>query len=52
MRSDILNQVGAMAHHQLREEDIVAYYGDDTFAFVLPDVSGENAKAILENLQD
>ncbi|GAB4421007.1 MAG: hypothetical protein Fur0044_18230 [Anaerolineae bacterium] len=52
VRSDILNQVGAMAHHQLREEDIVAYYGDDTFAFVLPDVSGENAKAILENLQD
>lgn len=50
VRGDILNQIGTLAHHQLREEDIVAYYGSDTFAFVLPDVSGENAKTILENL--
>jgi diguanylate cyclase (GGDEF)-like protein len=35
----------------LREEDLVAYFGDATFAFLLPDMSGESAKAVMEQLQ-
>jgi diguanylate cyclase (GGDEF)-like protein len=40
-----------LADQYLREEDIIAHLGDDTFAFLLPDTVGENAKAIMEYLQ-
>ena len=35
----------------LREEDIVAHLEKEVFALLLPDVTGDNAKAIMEYLQ-
>jgi diguanylate cyclase (GGDEF)-like protein len=49
--AEILHQVAMLASQYLREEDIIAHLGDDTFAFLLPDTIGENAKAIMEYLQ-
>jgi diguanylate cyclase (GGDEF)-like protein len=51
VRAEILHQVAMLADQYLREEDIIAHLGDDTFAFLLPDTVGENAKAIMEYLQ-
>lgn len=49
--ADILRQVAALSKQFLREEDIVAYLGDNTFGVLLPDMTGENAKAVMEYLQ-
>jgi diguanylate cyclase (GGDEF)-like protein len=51
IRGEILRQVAKLAGQYLREEDVIAYLSDDTFAFLLPDTPGENAKAIMEYLQ-
>jgi diguanylate cyclase (GGDEF)-like protein len=51
VHAEILHQVAMLAGEHLREEDIVAHLGDDTFAFLLPDMIGENAKASMEYLQ-
>jgi diguanylate cyclase (GGDEF)-like protein len=50
-RTDILQQVAALGKQYLREEDIIAYLGDNTFAILLPDMTGENAKAVMEYMQ-
>jgi diguanylate cyclase (GGDEF)-like protein len=50
-RYELLHQVGTLARQYLREEDLLAYLGDDVFATLLPDITGENAKAIMEYLQ-
>ncbi|RME48601.1 MAG: diguanylate cyclase [Caldilineae bacterium] len=51
IRSEILRQISVLTNEYLRSEDVVARYNEDTFAFLLPDVSGENARAIMEYLQ-
>ncbi|NJN93569.1 MAG: diguanylate cyclase [Anaerolineales bacterium] len=51
IRAKILHQIGVLTSQYLREEDIVAYLGDDTFALLLPDMTGENAKAVMEYMQ-
>jgi len=48
---DLLRRVSVMIGQYLREEDIVAYLQDDVFALLLPDMTGENAKALMEYLQ-
>ena len=35
----------------MREEDIIAYLESDVFGVLLPDMTGENAKALMEYLQ-
>lgn len=51
VRGEILRQIARLSGQYLREEDIIAYLSNGTFAFLLPDTSGENAKAIMEYLQ-
>jgi diguanylate cyclase (GGDEF)-like protein len=51
VRADLLRQVSMLANQYLREEDIVARLDKEVFALLLPDVKGENAKAIMEYLQ-
>lgn len=52
VRAEVLRQVAKLATQYLREEDVVAYMVENsTFAFLLPDTSGENAKSIMEYLQ-
>lgn len=50
-RSGLLHQIARLSKQYLREEDILAYLGNDTFATLLPDMTGENAKAVMEYLQ-
>lgn len=49
--ADILRQVAALSKQYLREEDIFAYLGNNTFGILLPDMTGDNAKAVMEYLQ-
>lgn len=49
--ADILQQVAALSKQYLREEDILAYLGNNIFGVILPDMNGENAKAVMEYLQ-
>jgi len=51
VRAEMLRQVAMMANQYLREEDIVARLDRDTLALILPDTTGENAKALMEYLQ-
>ncbi len=51
IRIDFLHQVALLINQHLKEEDILAYLKDDTFAFILPDITGENAEAMMEYLQ-
>jgi GGDEF domain-containing protein len=51
VRSELLRQVAVLTNQYLREEDIVAYLENYIFALLLPDVTGENAKALMEYLQ-
>lgn len=50
-RAELLRQVAILTNQYLREEDIVAYLENDTFSLLLPDMTGENAKALMEYLQ-
>jgi diguanylate cyclase (GGDEF)-like protein len=51
VRAEVLRQVALIAAQHLREEDIVAYLGEDVFGVLLPDITGDNAKSIMEYLQ-
>ncbi len=51
IKSEVLRQISVLTSQYLRDEDIVARFDQDTFAFLLPDVTGDNAKAIMEYLQ-
>lgn len=51
IRSEILRQTATLTSQYLREEDLMAHLTDDVFAFLLPDMTGENAKAVMEYLQ-
>lgn len=51
VRAEVLRRVAMLTSQYLREEDIVAYLENDVFALLLPDTTGENAKALMEYLQ-
>lgn len=51
VRAEMLRQVAMMVSEYLREEDIVARLDQNVLALLLPDMSGENAKALMEYLQ-
>lgn len=51
IHAELLHQVATLTKQYLREEDILAYFEKDTFAILLPDMTGENAKAVVEYLQ-
>ena len=51
IRSEFLRQLAARLNQYLREEDLLAYMGDNVFAVLLLDTSGENAKSIIEYFQ-
>jgi diguanylate cyclase (GGDEF)-like protein len=51
LRAEMLRQVAMLANQYLREEDIVARLDNDVLAMLLPDTTGENAKALMEYLQ-
>jgi diguanylate cyclase (GGDEF)-like protein len=50
-RAGLLHQIARLSKQYLREEDLLAYLGNDTFATLLPDMTGENAKVAMEYLQ-
>jgi diguanylate cyclase (GGDEF)-like protein len=49
--AEILRQVATLSSQYLREEDIVAHYEGDVLGLLLPDMTGEDAKALMEHLQ-
>jgi diguanylate cyclase (GGDEF)-like protein len=51
LRAEMLRQVATLAAQNLREEDIVARLEGNIMALLLPDMSGENAKVLVEYLQ-
>jgi diguanylate cyclase (GGDEF)-like protein len=51
MRSEVLRHVAMLATQYLREEDVVARLEGDVLALLLPHMTGENAKALMEYLQ-
>jgi diguanylate cyclase (GGDEF)-like protein len=51
VRAELLRQVANLSSQYLREEDIVARVEGDVLALLLPDMTGENAKALMEYLQ-
>ncbi len=51
VRAEVMRQVAMLVSQHLREEDIVAHLENDVLALLLPDVTGDNAKAIMEYLQ-
>jgi diguanylate cyclase (GGDEF)-like protein len=52
VRTDFLRQFVSFMKQQLRQEDILAYFENDNFAFLFPDTSGESARAIMEYLEN
>lgn len=51
VNAEIRRQVATLTSQYLREEDIVAQYDDDVLGLLLPDITAENAKALIEQLQ-
>jgi len=51
VRSEALRKVAVFLKQYLREEDVLARLDGTVFAFLLPDMAGEKAKAIMEKLQ-
>jgi diguanylate cyclase (GGDEF)-like protein len=50
-QSEVLRKMTLILKQYLRQEDLIAYFGNATFALLLPDMPGETAKAMLEKLQ-
>jgi diguanylate cyclase (GGDEF)-like protein len=50
-RSEVLRKVVVFLRQYLREEDVLARLDGTIFAFLLPDMPGEKAKAAIEKLQ-
>ncbi len=50
-QSEILRKTAVLLKQYLREEDLVAYFGDATFALLLPDATREAAQDTLDRLQ-
>jgi diguanylate cyclase (GGDEF)-like protein len=51
MRSEALRKMAVFLKQYLREEDVMARLDETVFAFLLPDISEEEAKATMEKLQ-
>jgi diguanylate cyclase (GGDEF)-like protein len=51
IRRESLRKVAMRLGSHLRNEDIMARFSDTVFAFLLPDMSSEPAKALLDRLQ-
>jgi diguanylate cyclase (GGDEF)-like protein len=51
VRAELLRQIAILSSQCLREEDIVAHLEGDVLALLLPDMTGENAKELMEYLQ-
>jgi diguanylate cyclase (GGDEF)-like protein len=51
VRHEALRYVAVLMKQYLREEDLVAYVDQDTFAFLLLDTPSSNAQAIMEYMQ-
>ena len=51
VRLELLHKVAALVSQHLREEDVVGYFGHGVFALLLPDMTGENSKSLMEYLQ-
>jgi diguanylate cyclase (GGDEF)-like protein len=50
-RAELLRKVKVFLQQYLREEDLLAYFGDATFALLLPDISEEVARKLATRLQ-
>jgi diguanylate cyclase (GGDEF)-like protein len=50
-RSEALRQVTVFLKQNLREEDLIAYFRESHYAFLLPDTAGPAAKRFIEKLQ-
>lgn len=51
VRREALRRAAARLEQYVREEDVIAYFDQTVFAFVLPDLPGEAAKATIQELQ-
>lgn len=51
LRNEILRRVAFYIKQYLRDEDIMAHFEGDKFAFILPDTDGQSAREILKKLQ-
>lgn len=51
VRSEALRKVAVFLKQNLRQEDIIARLDETTFAFLLPDTNGQEAKEAMEKLQ-
>jgi diguanylate cyclase (GGDEF)-like protein len=51
LRNEILRRVAFYIKQYLREEDIMARFEGEKFAFLLPDTDGQSAQEILKKLQ-
>lgn len=49
---EMLWQTSRVLENDLREEDILAYLGEGTFAVLLPDLTADDARGLLANWQD
>ncbi|MCS7264199.1 MAG: diguanylate cyclase [Armatimonadetes bacterium] len=50
--NQILKEIGSIFRQSVRSYDLVARYGDDEFALILPAASLDNALAVAERLRD
>lgn len=50
-RSEALRKVTVFLKQYLREEDVMARLDETVFVFLLPDITEENAKTVMEKLQ-
>jgi diguanylate cyclase (GGDEF)-like protein len=51
LRNEIAHRVVVRLKHMLRDEDIIAHFDNTVFAFLLPDISGDVAKDMMERLR-
>jgi diguanylate cyclase (GGDEF)-like protein len=51
MRSEALRKMAVFLKQYLREEDVMARLDETIFAFLLPDISEQEAKVTMEKLQ-
>jgi diguanylate cyclase (GGDEF)-like protein len=51
VRNEAMRRISSMLKQYLREEDVMAHFGQAVFAFLLPDMSGVNTKDTLEKFQ-